>query len=322
MENYLAEIAKLTKSDKAYQIEQIQSLWSGYGKIVRVGLKGGALKSVIAKHTVLPNNVSHPRGWNTDTSHQRKVKSYQVEVNWYKNYSDYCNDDCRVPKCYGEKTVGGEQLIVLEDMDTLGYFVRKSYLTIDETKRCLKWLANFHAKFMGQQPDGLWQVGTYWHLATRPDELKVMGNCELKESAAKIDNLLNSCIYKTLVHGDAKVANFCFNDEENKVAAVDFQYVGRGCGIKDVAYLLGSCLTDVECQNHEEELLHYYFNELEITLSKYFSKLNINELKNEWSCLYAIAWADFIRFMMGWMPTHHKVNNYSEKLVKKALASI
>lgn len=322
MENYLTEITKLTKSDKAYKIEQIQSLWSDYGKIVRVGLEGGILKTVIAKHIVLPNQSNHPRGWNTDNSHQRKVESYKVEMNWYKNYSNSCNDACRVPKCYGIKSVGDEQLIVLEDLDAAGYSLRKSYLTIDETKLCLKWLANFHAQFMNEQPEGLWEVGTYWHLATRPDELKAMNNGKLKESATRIDDLLNNCKYKTLVHGDAKVANFCFNNERNRVAAVDFQYVGGGCGIKDVVYLMGSCLTKIECEAHETELLDYYFLELETALGKTVKLRKFNELKIEWSGLYVFAWTDFTRFLMGWMPTHQKVNSYSEKLMLEALSRL
>jgi Ser/Thr protein kinase RdoA (MazF antagonist) len=63
--------------------------------------------------------------------------------------------------------------------------------------------------------------------------------------AAVIDQVLNNCSYQTIVHGDAKLANFCFS-KEGAVSAVDFQYVGGGCGMKDVAYFLGSCLTGKE----------------------------------------------------------------------------
>ena len=41
------------------------------------------------------------------------------------------------------------------------------------------------------------------------------------------------------------------------VAAVDFQYVGAGCGMKDVAYLLGSCLDDKGHEALEADLLDY-----------------------------------------------------------------
>jgi len=322
MKTYLKEIASLTQSENAHETEHIQTLWSGYGKIVRVSLEGGQLNSVIVKHIVLPNQTNHPRGWNTTNSHQRKVKSYHVEMNWYQHYADLCDDFCRVPKCYGVKSIGEEQLIILEDLDAEGYAVRKTHLTLKEVKLCLRWLANFHATFLNKTPIGLWEVGTYWHLATRPDEFDAMDDGELKQAATQIDELLNNCKYQTLVHGDSKVANFCFSKDMQQVAAVDFQYVGGGCGIKDVAYLLGSCLSDLECELHEKELLDYYFSELNVALDKADNKLNFNELKNEWTCLYSIAWTDFSRFLMGWMPTHQKLNNYSKKQVEKALKLI
>ena len=321
MENYLTEIAKLTKSDEAYEIEEIQTLWSGYGKIVRVGLKGGLLKTVVAKYIILSNQNNHPKGWNTSVSHQRKVKSYEVEENWYRNYINLSDEAWRVPKCFGVKKVGEGQLIVLEDLDASGYYDRKSHLTIDETKLCLNWLANLHAHFMNKQPEGLWQVGTYWHLSTRLDEYKVMKDGELKENAEAINEILNTCKYKTFVHGDAKVANFCFS-EDNRVAAVDFQYVGAGCGIKDVAYLLGSCLSEKECEFYEGELLNYYFKTLEKALNKTSNSYIYSDLHAEWIKLYPLAWADFSRFLMGWMPTHQKLNSYSKKQVNIALRLI
>ena len=47
-----------------------------------------------------------------------------------------------------------------------------------------------------------------------------------------------------------------------------------------------------------------------------------NKLEQEWRALYSIAWADFTRFLMGWMPTHQKLNAYSKLMVEKALNSI
>ena len=79
-----------------------------------------------------------------------------------------------------------------------------------DVKNCLFWLATFHATFMNNSAEGLWDVGTYWHLATRPDELASMEDGKLKNAAAAIDQMLNNCKFQTLVHGDAKLANFCF----------------------------------------------------------------------------------------------------------------
>ncbi|PCI94943.1 MAG: choline kinase [Flavobacteriales bacterium] len=315
-------ILNITKATNAEEIEHIQTLWSGYGNISRYALTGSNLNTVIVKNIIYPNQTNHPRGWNTAVSHQRKVKSYQVETEWYKSFSDLCNDDCRIPKCYGTENIGEEQVIVLEDLDAAGFPVRKSDLTKDEVKICLKWLANFHATFLNIKPEGLWGSGTYWHLATRPDEFATMNDTPLKQVASEIDEILSNSKFQTLVHGDAKVANFCFSEDMLNVAAVDFQYVGGGCGMKDVAYLLGSCLTENECEVYESELLDFYFLELKSALNIKGIESISNKLEQEWRALYSIAWADFTRFLMGWMPTHQKLNAYSKLMVEKALNSI
>ena len=229
--------------NKGFSIaETIQSLWSGYGKIVR--LKNTSGESLIAKHINPPTTNHHPRGWNTNASHQRKLRSYLVELHWYKNYAALCSENCKIPKLISAESTDNEHLIILEDLTASGFPKIKSKLNFSEVKVVLSWLANFHATFFNHKGNGLWPIGTYWHLATRQDEWDAMQNGKLKNFAAKIDETLNNCTYQTLVHGDAKVANFCFSNAGDKVAAVDFQYVGKGCGMKDVIYFLGSCLSD------------------------------------------------------------------------------
>lgn len=76
--------------------ESIQSLWSGYGEIVRYQVSGieHKLTSVIVKSIRLDKVMAHPRGWQSELSHQRKLTSYKVEANWYKHWgadsTDYC----------------------------------------------------------------------------------------------------------------------------------------------------------------------------------------------------------------------------------------
>lgn len=300
----------------------IQELWSGYGTIKRYFLDDLKVESVIVKHIEIPDDFNHPRGWNTNHSHKRKLKSYQVEAEWYNNYAWRCSKNCVVPFCYETVNKQAKQVIILEDLDSTGYPIRKSQLTIIEAKLVLKWLANFHATFMNETAEGLWEQGTYWHLETRPEELDAMENGWLKENAFKIDLLLKNCKFKTIVHGDAKVANFCFSESMQAVAAVDFQYVGGGCGMKDVAYFLGSCLTENQCENFEKELLDYYFYSLESILVKLNKFIDISLLKVEWVLMYDLAWADFVRFLQGWSPSHKKLNFYSEKMVQRSKISL
>jgi hypothetical protein len=283
---------------------------------------GADIKSVIVKHVKLPDSSNHPRGWNTDFSHQRKVKSYQVESNWYKSFSKDCDSNSRVPACFFVEGVNDEVLIVLEDLDEAGYPLRKSSVSIEDMEVCLSWLANFHAEFINIKPKGLWEVGTYWHLDTRPDELEVMDDPLLKEAAPLVDKHLNECKYQTIVHGDAKLANFCFSSDSKKVAAVDFQYVGGGCGMKDVAYFIGSCVYEEDCKRYETPLLDYYFKALKDALSSKHENIDKEALELEWRKLYPYAWTDFHRFLKGWSPDHWKINSYSEKMARKVIKEL
>lgn len=291
---------------------KIQTLWSGYGQIVRVHLQGCERSSIVVKHVMFPKKFQ-----DTDVSHRRKVRSYQVETHWYKNYST--NERCRIPECLAAQSFGEEQLMVLEDLDAAGFPDRKTSVRDDEIKACLRWLANFHGLFLGVPAHGLWPVGTYWHLETRPDELEVMTDLKLKAAAPEIDAVLNSCRFKTILHGDAKLANFCFSKDGSRVAAVDFQYVGGGCGMKDVIYFLGSCLDERECEKRALDYLDFYFSELKGAMSE---KENFSELEDEWRPMFTFAWTDFHRFLLGWMPGHHKINRYSKRLTQEVLKKL
>ncbi|MDF3128358.1 phosphotransferase [Kiritimatiellaeota bacterium B1221] len=119
----------------------------------------------------------------------------------------------------------------------------------------------------------------------------------LKAGASAIDHALRTARYQTFVHGDAKLINFCFS-ADGRVAAVDFQYVGGGCGMLDVAYFLGSCLDERDCETYEKPLLDFYFGHLLYQVAAE----DIEELESEWRGLYAYAWADFHRFLKGWSP--------------------
>jgi len=307
-------ILQRTGASSLFEKEVIQELWSGYGKIIRVGLENASVKSVIVKHVQLPIYKNHPRGWNTDLGHQRKVKSYKVEATWYDIYSK--NSAARLPECLAFEMQNDEVLIVLEDLDEAGYPLRKQAVIWEEIVECLAWLAKFHASYLGKVPNGLWESGTYWHLKTRPQELAVLEDQRLRTAASVIDEKLNSCEYKTFVHGDAKLANFCFA-KNGQVAGVDFQYVGGGCGMKDVAYFIGSCLNEKDCERLEAQILDTYFEHLQNEM-----KERNEALEREWRSLYRVAWADFHRFLKGWSPGHWKINSYSERVTTEVINSL
>ncbi len=299
----------------------IQTLWSGYGTIARYQLEKSDYNTVIVKSITLDRQVAHPRGWNSNTSHLRKVRSYEVETHWYQSWSKACPSSSKIPHFIASWKLQTQQWIVLEDLD-VDFPLRKHAVSLQDVRNCLQWLAHFHGHFLGYRPEGLWEIGSYWHLATRRDEWSKIENARLKSQAEAIDQRLNSCSYQTIIHGDAKVANFCFSASKSSVAAVDFQYVGGGCGMKDVIYLLRSCLSSSDCARHASALLDYYFAELTLQVNQKHPRVDVLALEQEWRDLYAIAWTDFTRFLMGWMPTHQKINAYSLQLMDLAFEQL
>ena len=169
MNSHFKEIVlEATGAEDLFEVQKIKDLWSGYGVIMRYGLLGSSIKSVVVKHIRLPQIKSHPRGWNTDISHKRKIKSYEVEMAWYRDWSVHCDENSYVPKCFASDSLDNETLIVLEDLSSAGFEELKTEVSLEEIKVCVEWLAHFHATYLGLSPDHLWENGTYWHLDTRP----------------------------------------------------------------------------------------------------------------------------------------------------------
>lgn len=374
-----------TAATKCRLVERVQSLWSGYGQILRLEVLGGRLAaplSVIMKEVRPPGGRkgeggAHPRGWSSSLSHRRKLRSYAAEMHFYANQQLYAGEQCRVPAALGLKEDRDGWCFVFEDLDAAGFAQRRSSLSAEQCRPVLHWLARFHARHLTDRSlsvpaqtgapappsagernadgNGLWERGTYWHLATRPDELEVLSHSALRRHAAALDKRLAEARYFSIVHGDAKLANFCFTDDLGQVAAVDFQYVGGGVGVQDLAYFLSSCMGERQLQRHADQLVDLYFQELKRALTEGQSlrggqlsserpsqrvgqslgrgsptpaagaqsspRIDPTAVEEEWRSLYPIAWADFMRFLLGWAPGHTKVHGYSLALVEQALGS-
>ncbi len=275
--------------------ERIQSLWGGYGELVRVRLVGASRATVVVKWARLP---AHRFG-ESGASHERKCRSYDVETAFYERLSARCDDSCRVARSLGTRVRSGEWLLVLEDLDEAGFARRTREPRGPDLAACLGWLASFHARFLGQsaEANGLWTVGTYWHLATRQDELQSAARRDptWPARAAALDEKLRAARFTTIVHGDAKPANFCFAANATSgaaVAAVDFQYTGGGPGIVDVAYLLHGASPEATAAS-----LDVYFTQLRAVLP---GAVDAAALEAEWRALFPVALADFDRFLAGW----------------------
>lgn len=308
---WLAPLLQGTGASAVISMEKVQSLWKGFGQIWRVWLKDGCVPRVIVK-AIAPFAPSN------DISLQRKQKSYQVERAWYRHYSTRLPPDCRVPLCWAQGSSTSGDWLILEDLDSAGYPERKRKLTESEIQAVLHWLARFHARFLGMHAPELWEEGSYWHLATRPEEWRALPEGPLKAHASQWAQQLQSARFQTLIHGDAKPANFCFGPGP-EVAAVDFQYVGRGCGMKDVAYLLSAVIAETQAAQELPAYLERYFEYLSLALA---GNPLAADIEAEWRALFEIAWLDFYRFELGWMGGDPKHYPFSEAVLKSVLQAI
>ena len=303
--------------------ERVQSLWGGYGEIRRAEIRRPeGTHAVIVKRVTPPAERSLAASPEKLRSHRRKLRSYAVELAFYQRYAASSDASCRVPTLLYGEAAQERFLFVLEDLDAAGFSLRRTRCTETEIASCLGWLAAFHARFLAVAPEGLWKVGTYWHLATRSDELAALPPGGLRRAASRIDEQLNGARFQTLVHGDAKLENFCFSAGQ-AVAAVDFQYVGGGVGVKDVVYFLGSCLHPRECEAAVPRYLELYFSALRSELGRPgAAAVDAEALEREWRELFAWAWVDFYRFLLGWAPGYAAGDGYSEQLTRDLLTRI
>ncbi len=319
-------VVRSTKARDVVLGERVQALWGGYGEIRRATLGGATTSSVIVKYVVPPSAAGATAA--EARSHRRKLRSYEVESAFYRGYAPRCDASCRVPAALHAGALGERMLLVLEDLDAADFGVRRHRVSETELGLCLRWLAAFHATFLGEAPESLWRVGTYWHLGTRPDELRALTDPALRRAAPALDERLNRARYRTLVHGDAKLENFCFSADGSAVAAVDFQYVGGGVGVKDVAYFLTSCLSPRELERDARRFLDDYFRELRAALAERaldpagargHLPSDVALLEAEWRELYPIACADFWRFLAGWSGEGNTRDSYLEGVTQSVL---
>lgn len=292
--------------------ELVQSLWGGYGRLLRRTSGDGT--------TEIVKDVRWPPGGKGDRSHARKARSYEVEARWYDLWRERVPEGCRVPRCRAVQARPDGLLLVLEDLDAAGYPRRSALRREEELHAALGWLARFHAGFLGVAPDGLWKEGSYWHLATRPDELEAMPGGPLRDAAAELDRRLSRARFRTIVHGDAKPDNICLGSRGN-VAFVDFQYVGGGSGMRDVAYLL-DCVHDEDYGGSATRAaVDHYFLVLRASLPRAFASLS-DEIEAEGRSLLPVAWLDFQRFLQGWSPAYARPSSRLERSIRTELGRI
>ncbi|MEM9605055.1 MAG: choline kinase [Pseudomonadota bacterium] len=319
MQAWVAEV--LSQPQRAVAIGQrIQTLWSGYGELRRVRCAASPVRAMVVKWVAADGDLHHPRGWQHAAGHARKLRSYGVEQAFYRAASVRPSAAWRVPHSLGDaRASAGQFRLLLEDLDAAGYGARPGTGDQRAFDACVRWLAAFHATHFGVPPTALWDVGCYWHFGTREAEWRAMLDGALKSRAADIDQMLNGARYQTWVHGDAKLANFCTTVAGDDAAAVDFQYVGGGVGVRDLMVLAASAWDGHALLRDADRHLDTYFGALRQNLA---ADVDADAVEREWRSLWPFAWADYQRFLAGWMPGHSRQTAYARLQTQAALDAL
>lgn len=284
------------------KIQQLCRLWAGMGSIYKFSV--GETLEFVVKH------VTPPPPGKQSFGDRRKSKSYQVEANYYKHVA---------PELLSPPPTSPPNCLVMPTPYVVEYGPNDDEITIcmsylqgswiqtgsrEDVQGTLRWLAHFHAAYWGLgtidelvERVGLQEIGSYWHLDTRPDEHAGMSKRgwqgRLKLAAKALDECLKRDPMQCLIHGDPKEANVMKLNSEGKISMYDFQYCGKGTPTRDLAYFLcSSCDED-----WEDELVNYYFAQLKDQLNRQgITPPTLDHFQQSLN----LAFCDFYRFLCGW----------------------
>jgi hypothetical protein len=201
--------------------------------------------------------------------------------------------------------------------------------SLDHSKLCLPPREYFEETKGTTIHQGVWLNGGYTYLATRQDEYLDLCTLDSEWSAAFCSPLTHLegqltvaelvarflapladrstegpiSEYETLIHGDVKSENLFTTTRGDAVAFYDFQYVGLGLGVCDLAKLFTCSLpdkalwadtgTDMKMGSGEEKILRYYLDRIRQVSGKQY----------EWDVFvrhWETALVDWLRFQASW----------------------
>ena len=113
--------------------------------------------------------------------------------------------------------------------------------------------------------------------------------------------------HRALLHSDAKSVNLGVSRGSRaggkpcRCAAYDYQYVGEGLGVRDVAYLMASSLEPGLAGDLEQSLLQHYHSSLCAALQRRGKGAAADAYPFEvCQAQFELCIADYARFLAGW----------------------
>ena len=266
-------------------IQQLRPTQIGQG----VGLMGDIYRVAIQyaeKATSLPASVvvKLPSSFEENRAQGIAFGMFEAEVRFYNELASRVS--VGLPDIYcAEITPGSADfVIVMEDLSHLTMVDQSVGMTLEQAVASVKVLANIHAIWWDQvkTPEFEWipsMVGSriefvdqlltqiYQGFAEGFAEYLPDGGLEVYKKFSgnylKLNTTLANRSPWTLAHQDYRVENMMFGATGTRqVVVLDWQGIGRGPGVYDLAYILGGSMDITLRRAHEKALVNTYHAQL------------------------------------------------------------
>ena len=256
-----------------YRCEPVGETAGFLGDIVRIQLDwrapGQGPATLIAKFPTL-------RAANLETG--KGLLAYERELRFYEAFSDRC--PLQPPRFYGGADISGQgdYLILIEDLMGARFVSQLDGLSITDAGLAVRGLASMHAQFWNapalDEPNALYQfsdwapiyepsIASGWPLFEGdfsdliPKAMYPMfgpGN----QMAGPIFQYFSKNRPKTLLHGDARMENICFDPVTGKPRMYDWQLAASGPGAYDLMYFFANSIEPAELSEVGPDMIKDY----------------------------------------------------------------
>ena len=204
---------------------------------------------------------------------------YRREVAWYKEFMNY--SDVRCPKCYfvDINEDGDDFALILGDCAPAKQGDQLKGATKEVVAKVLQEVALLHAPFY-QSPELLSSESLQYDFRHRGKKIEKFGwvwpifkdryqdrfDKDFFDMGdrflGKFDKFIHSqALYNTLIHNDVRLDNMLVGGVNDRVIILDWQTIGFGSPMCDVAYLIGTSFADSDVREKEElSLFQGYVN--------------------------------------------------------------
>jgi hypothetical protein len=207
---------------------------------------------------------------------------YEREVSFYQELASLVAT--RTPVCFfAERDDDGNFLLLLEDLSPSADVDQLVGITLDVARTGLSSLAGLHGPTHAKHDlhDAAWLGGVRESLQPLYAAIvPLLFDQFLERYAQRIDDVTRDVVtrlqrrmelfsgyespHPCVIHGDFRTDNLLIGARGGEVAmaVVDWQTIGVGSPLLDVAYFLTTSLSPEDCSRHEDELLDFYLDAL------------------------------------------------------------